>query len=149
LGKLTKCKFLAVESATSSKLTDGTYGYYPMQNPMASMLGKIYEVNRAFTHPIAGIGIQTSNTAPILSLLRHSGLIDTVVYPEDELAIFDAARIFLNTEGGLIAPESAYAVRAAIDEALKAKYEKTQKVIIMSISAKTYLDFGEKKRYVS
>ncbi|MGD0804716.1 MAG: pyridoxal-phosphate dependent enzyme [Candidatus Bathyarchaeia archaeon] len=148
-GVLEECKFVAVESETSSKLTDGSYGYSQMQNPMSSMLGKIYETNRDFKQPIAGIGIQTSNTAPILSLLRHRGLIDTVVYPVDESAIFEAARIFLATQGELIAPESAYAVRAAIDEALKAKQDKRQKIIVMSISAKSYLDFGEKNRYVN
>ena len=72
-----------------------------------------------------------------------------MVYPADESAILEAARIFLATQGELIAPESAYAVRAAIDEALKANLDKQQKVIVMSISAKSYLDFGEKTRYVN
>jgi len=147
-GKLSDVNFLAVESETSSKLTDGEYGYFQLQNPAGEVKGKVYEVKRRLVPSIAGVGIQTSNTAPILSHLHHLGFIDTVAYPHDEAAVFEAARIFLETEGILIAPESAYAVRAAIDEAVKAKRENVERVIVMSISAKSFLDFGEKERYV-
>ena len=55
-----------------------------------------------------------------VSLLRKHNLIKATAYPTDEIAIFQAAQTFLQTEGWLIAPESSYAVRTGIDEALKA-----------------------------
>jgi len=97
---------------------------------------------------IMGVGIQTSNTAPLLGFLHNQGHIDTTIYARDEKAIFDAARTFLKTEGRLIAPESAYAVRATIDEALKAKREQDERVLLLSVSATTFMDFGEKRRYL-
>jgi tryptophan synthase beta chain len=147
-GGLKGARFLAVESETTSKLTDGSYKYVQMQSPMSSILGKTYEVIKAPRHTIAGVGIQTSNTAPILGLLRNLGYIQTVVYPSDEKIVFEAARVFLSTEASLIAPESAYAVAAAIEEAKKAKNAGDERVILLSISAKSYMDFGEKQRYL-
>ena len=146
-GELKDARFLAVESETTSKLTDGNYKYVQMQSPMSHILGKTYEVIKEPRQTISGVGIQTSHTAPILSLLRSLGHIHTIVYPYDEATIFEAARIFLNTEASLIAPESAYAVAAAIEEANKAKNTKEDRVILLSISAKSYFDFGEKQRY--
>ena len=47
----------------------------------------------------------------------------------------------LETEGFLPAPESAYAVKAGIDEALKCKKTGEEKVIAINISGHGYLDF--------
>ncbi|UCC79131.1 MAG: hypothetical protein JSW64_12775, partial [Candidatus Zixiibacteriota bacterium] len=73
-------------------------------------------------------------------LLRHHGLIDTVAYPTDEKKIFEAARIFFQTEGFLVAPESAYSVACAIDEAIKAREEGTKKTIAFNVSGHGFLD---------
>ena len=148
--RLGNVKFLAVESETSSKLTNGNYEYVSMRRPIADLWVKTYEfASEAPMPPIMAEGIQTRNTAPLLSFLRHLGFIDTVVYPKDEKKIFEAARIFLQTEGCLLAPESAYSIRAAIDEAIEAKKRREKKVIVVSVSATTYLDFGEKERYTN
>ena len=148
--KLHDVKFLAVESETTSKLTNGSYNYVSMQGIMPGLLVKSYKVkNKTHLPLIIARGIQTENTAPLLSFLRHSGFIDTVVYPKDEKAIFEAARIFLNTEGYLLAPESSYSIRAAIDEAYKAKHSGEKKVVVVSLSATTYLNIEEKSRYLS
>ena len=77
------------------------------------------------------------------------GFIDTRVYPRDEKAIFEAARIFLQTEGRLLAPESAYAIRAMIDEALQVKKTAKKTVIVVSVSGTAFLDFGEKNGYIN
>lgn len=146
--KLLDVKFLAVESETSCKLTNGTYDYVclnTLQGPIPGLLLKTYNIEKKTSvSPIIAGGIWTQFTAPLLGFLRHLGLINTVVYPKDEIAIFEAARIFLNTEGLLLAPESSYAIRAAIDEANKAKKMGEKKVIVVSVSATTYLDFSKR-----
>jgi len=148
--KLDDVKFLAVESETSSKLTKGRYDYVDLRGSMAGLSAKTYELGwDPPPPPIKGAGIQTRNTAPLLSLLHHLGFIDTIVYPGDEKAISEAARVFLRAEGHLLAPESAYAIRAAMDEAIEARKRKEEKVIVVSLSATTYLEFDEKKRYTS
>lgn len=149
LKKESEVKLLAIESETSAKLTQGNYSYVRLQGPISSYLGKTYEFKMENPRPgIMGVGIQTSNTAPLLAYLNDLGIIDTAVYTRDEKTIFEAAKTFLKTEGRLIAPESAYAVKAAIDEARLAKREQDEKVILLSVSATTFMDFGEKKRYM-
>ena len=149
LKKESQVKLLAIESETSAKLTHGKRGYIRLQGPLSSYLGKTYEFEMEKPRPkIMGIGIQTSNTAPLLGYLNDLGVIDKTVYARDEKEIFEAAKTFLRTEGRLIAPESAYAVKAAIDEARVAKKEQVEKVILLSVSATTFMDFGEKKRYM-
>jgi tryptophan synthase beta chain len=68
-------------------------------------------------------------------------MIDTRVYAIDEKDVFEAARTFLQVEGFLVAPESAYAVRAAIDEAIDAKRKNEEKVIVFNVSGMGHLDF--------
>jgi tryptophan synthase beta chain len=63
-----------------------------------------------------------------------------VAYPEDEKSIFEAARVFLQTEGWLPAPESSYAIRASIDEAVKTEKAGKEKKICMNISGHGWLD---------
>jgi len=51
----------------------------------------------------------------------------------------------LQSEGRLIAPESSYAVRAGIDEALKYERQGIEKVICMNISGHGFLDIAAYK----
>jgi tryptophan synthase beta chain len=148
LKEKSEIKFLAAESETSAKLTYGYFDYIRLQSPASNIFAKTYKYTMESPRPeIMGVGIQTSSTAPLLGHIRNQGYIDTIVYPRDEKEIFEVAKLFLQTEGHLIAPESAYAVKAAIDESLIAKKEREEKVILVTISAASYLDLGEKQRY--
>ena len=71
--------------------------------------------------PIKSDGLRYHAAAPIISALKSKGFVRAVAYPSDEVSVFEAAKLFLETEGWLIAGESAHAVRAAIDEAKKAE----------------------------
>jgi len=144
-------KFVAVESETCSKLTNGEYKYTSLQTiPTPGMQVKTYEFKwETPPSPIIGCGLQAKDVSPVTSLLRKLGMIDTRVYPKDEVAIYEAAKIFLQTEGRLVAPESAYSVRGAIDEALEAKKTKEEKTIVTCVSGTTYLDFNEKQKYTN
>lgn len=149
--KLDNIRFLAIEPELSAKLTHGKYEYVPMAgaaSPMVGISGKAYDLGKPIPQKtIKGKGIQVKTTAPLLSFLRHLNIIDTLVYSRDEAEIVEAAHIFLQTEGQLLAPESAYAIRAAIDEAREAKHTGEKKVIVAGVSGTAYLDFGEKRGY--
>jgi len=56
--------------------------------------------------------------------------------------VFDAAKLFVQTEGILPAPESSHAIAAAIDEALIAKKENKKKVIVFNLSGHGFFDFN-------
>jgi tryptophan synthase beta chain len=61
-----------------------------------------------------------------------------VAYPQGK--VFEAAMQFARTQGTIPAPETAHAVRATIDEALKAKEEGSDRVILFGFSGHGLLD---------
>nr|WP_041437907.1 pyridoxal-phosphate dependent enzyme [Thermodesulfobium narugense] len=87
--------------------------------------------------------------APIISNLYKNKIIEACHY--DQRSIFEAAKIFAKTEGITPAPESAHAIKKAIDEAIKAKEEKKEKNIVFLLSGHGFLDLSayEKNREIS
>src|SRR5260370_8078862 len=64
-------------------------------------------------------GLRYHGMAPLISLLHDEGIIEAQAYYQN--AVFEAAVQFARAEGIVPAPEAGHAVRAAINEALKAK----------------------------
>ncbi len=60
---------------------------------------------------------------------------------------FEASILFARTEGIIPAPESSHAIRAAIDEALKAKEEGKEKTIVFNLSGHGHFDMASYDRY--
>jgi tryptophan synthase beta chain len=135
-----KIKFIAAQSKSSPNL-QGEYRYdfadYAEMTPMLKMYTLGHKVSMV---PIKGDGLRYHGCSPILSLLRDKGYIDTIAYPEDEKHVFQRAKQFIQAEGFLPAPESAYSVACAIDEALKCKESGEQKTIAFNISGHGFLD---------
>ncbi|MBM3295483.1 MAG: TrpB-like pyridoxal phosphate-dependent enzyme [Candidatus Aminicenantes bacterium] len=140
LKKGRKIRFIAAQSRVAPNL-QGTYQYdfadYAEMTPMLKMytLGHHCDME-----PIKGDGLRYHGCSPILSLLRHEGYIDTIAYPGDEKHVFENARLFIQTEGWLPAPESSYSICAAIDEAIKCRESGETKVIAFNISGHGFLD---------
>jgi len=149
LKKKRQCEFLASQSMAAPSLLRGRYEYDFGDVGEHTPLMKMYTLgHKKEMAPIKADGLRYHAAAPIISLLRHLGLVKTVAYPIDEKEIFEAARIFLQSEGWLIAPESSYAVRAAIDEALKNEKHGQEKVICMNISGHGFLDIPAYKEKI-
>lgn len=140
LTKNKKIKFIAAQSQAASNL-QGSYQYdfadYAEMTPMLKMYTLGHKLDM---EPIKGDGLRYHGCSPILSLLRHKGYIDTVAYPADEKHVFENAKVFMESEGWLPAPESAYSVCCAIDEALKCKESGEKKTICFNISGHGFLD---------
>ncbi len=140
LTKGKKIQFIAAQSEVSPNL-QGEYRYdfadYAETTPLLKMCTLGHKIDM---DPIKGDGIRYHACSPILSLLRHKGYIDTVAYPQDEKKVFESARLFTQTEGWLPAPESAYAITSAIDEAIKCKKSGEKKSILINISGHGFLD---------
>ncbi|MFQ5868427.1 MAG: TrpB-like pyridoxal phosphate-dependent enzyme [Candidatus Zixiibacteriota bacterium] len=135
-----KIKFIAAQSQVSPNL-QGEYRYdfadYAEQTPLLKMYTLGHKVEMG---PIKGDGLRYHGCSPILSLLRNKGYIDTIAYPQDEKKVFELAKVFVQTEGYLPAPESAYSIACAIEEALKCKKTGEEKVIAFNISGHGFLD---------
>lgn len=136
-----ECEFLAAQSEAAPNLVKGEYRYDFGDVVGHTPLLKMYTLgHQAEMVPIRADGLRYHAAAPLVSALRHSGVVKAVAYPADERIVFEAARTFLQAEGWLIAPESAYAVRAGIDEALRTKRDGEEKAILMNISGHGFLD---------
>jgi tryptophan synthase beta chain len=136
-----KCEFLAAQTAAAPNLVKGEYKYDFADVAEHTPLLKMYTLgHKSDMVPIKADGLRYHAAGPIISLLRKHNIVNAVTYPVDEKSIFQAARMFLQTEGWLPAPESSYAVRAGIDEALKAEKAGVEKTICMNISGHGWLD---------
>jgi tryptophan synthase beta chain len=141
LQKKRECQFLAAQSEVAPNLVKGDYRYDFGDVAEHTPLLKMYTLgHKTEMEPIRADGLRYHAAAPLMSALRHHNMLKAVAYPSDEKVIFEAARTFMQTEGWLIAPESSYAVRAGIDEALKAEKAGEEKVICMNISGHGFLD---------
>ncbi len=131
-------RFVAAQSEVAPNLT-GEYKYDFADHGEITPLLKMYTLGHtASMDPIKGDGLRYHGCAPILSLLRHHGYIDQVAYPKDEKKVMEGAKLFVESEGFLPAPESAYSIRCAIDEALKP--ENSGKVIAFNVSGHGFMD---------
>jgi predicted alternative tryptophan synthase beta-subunit len=65
-----------------------------------------------------------------------------------QVATFEAAVAFARAEGILPAPESAHAIRAAIDEALDAKAKGEKRVILFNLSGHGHFDMTAYQAYL-
>ncbi len=141
-----KIKFIAAQSEVAPNLL-GEYKYDFADHAELTPMLKMYTLgHKKEMDPIKGDGLRYHGAAPILSFLRYKGLLDVKVYPKDEKYVFERAKEFFQTEGFLPAPESAYSIACAIDEAIKCKESGEKKVIAFNISGHGFLDlegYGE------
>jgi tryptophan synthase beta chain len=141
LQKRRSCEFLAAQSEAAPNLVKGEYRYDFGDTAGHTPLLMMYTLGHEATMtPIRSDGLRYHAAAPIISALRNKGLVKAVAFPSDEVAVFEAARIFLETEGWLIAGESAHAVRAAINEARDSESRGEEKCILVNISGHGFLD---------
>ncbi len=135
-----KVRFIAAQSKAAPNL-QGEYRYDFADHAEITPMLKMYTLgHKVEMDPIKGDGLRYHGCSPIISSLRHLGFIETVAYPSDEKHVFERARLFLQTEGYLPAPESAYSIACAIDEALKCKETGESKVIAFNISGHGFMD---------
>ena len=117
-GKTTR--LIAVEPTAAPSLTKGIYTYDFGDTAQTTPLVKMYTLGSAFIPaPIHAGGLRYHGMSPIICKLYNEGVIEAVAVAQNP--VFAAAVQFARTEGIIPAPESAHAIRVAIDEALKAK----------------------------
>jgi tryptophan synthase beta chain len=83
--------------------------------------------------------------SPIVSKLYHDGYLQAKAV--DQVKVFEAATLFARTEGILPAPESAHAIRVAIDEAVACKETGEKKKILFGLTGTGYFDLTAYQQY--
>jgi tryptophan synthase beta chain len=134
-------RILAVEPASCPTLTGGKYEYDFGDIAGMTPLLLMYTLGHEFIPPPSHSGgLRYHGDAPIISLLVKEGLMDACTYHQVE--VFDAAVTFARTEGHVPAPETAHAVKAAIDEAVKCRESGESKCIFFNFSGNGMLDLA-------
>ena len=144
----TKTRYIAAEPASCPKLTRGRFEYDFGDEAGYTPLLPMYTLGHNFApaHIHAG-GLRYHGAGTIVSQLMKDGLMEAVDIKQ--LDSFKAGVLFAQTEGIVPAPESAHAIAAAIDEALKCKEEGTQKTILFNLSGHGLVDMSSYDQYLA
>ena len=135
----TNPRIIAVEPASCPSFTRGKYAYDFCDTGKITPMARMYTLGCGFIPSAnhAG-GLRYHGMSPILSKLYHDGYMEAVSV--EQTSVFEAATYFAKHETILPAPESAHAIRAAIDEALKCKESGESKTILFGLTGTGYFD---------
>ncbi len=145
-------RYIAAGTSAVPKFSRGEYRYdFPDSAGMLPLI-KMITIGKDFIPPpIYAGGLRYHGLSPSLSLLIKEGIVEWREYSEEE--IFRATMTFSRTQGIVPAPESAHAVKAVIDEAIRAREKGERKIILFNMSGHGLLDienYGSMmRRYLS
>ena len=138
--------FIGVEPASCPSLTRGKFAYDFCDSARTTPLAKMYTLGCEFM-PAPGHagGLRYHGMSPILSQLYHDGMLEARAVGQK--AVFDAAVAFARCEGILPAPESAHAIKVAMDEAVACRESGEKKRILFGLTGTGYFDLSAYAAY--
>jgi len=143
-----KVDIIAVEPAACPTLTKGIYTYDFGDMAQTTPIMPMFTLGHTFEPPgIHAGGLRYHGMSPLVSLVVKEGLVEARSCFQNP--VFEAAVMFANSEAVIPAPESAHAIRVAIDEAIKAREEGKEKIILFNLSGHGLLDLSSYDRYYS
>ena len=143
-----RTRLVAVEPQATPSLTKGIYAFDYGDTAKMAPIVKMHTLGHDFIPPpIHAGGLRYHGMAPSICALYDAGYVQAVAVPQ--LATFEAAMQFIRSEGIIPAPESAHAIRAAIDEALDAKQKGEKRIILFNLSGHGHFDMGAYQAYLS
>lgn len=141
-------RFVAVEPTATPTLTRGPYAYDYGDTAKMAPIVKMFTLGHDFVPPpIHAGGLRYHGMAPSICQLYDAGYLEAVAVPQ--LATFEAALLFAQSEGIVPAPETAHAVRVAIDEAMDAKEKGDSRVILFNLSGHGHFDLSAYQAYLN
>jgi len=144
----TNMEFVACESKAVPHTTKGVYTYDFGDTGKMTPLIKMLTIGHEYAcPPIHAGGLRYHGMAPSLSYLIYKGFMRSVAYGQTD--VFEAARTLAQTEGLIIAPETAHSLRFVIDEALKCRKTGEKKIIAMNYSGHGLLDLGAYEQFLA
>src|SRR5512134_3682336 len=143
-----RTRLLGVEPSAAPSLTKGVYTFDYGDTARMAPVVKMHTLGHDFIPPaIHAGGLRYHGMAPILCGLYDAGHIEAIAVKQK--ATFEAAVQFARAEGIVPAPESAHAIRAALDEALDAKVKGEKRVILFNLSGHGNFDMTAYESYLS
>ena len=139
-------QFIAVEPSSCPTLTRGKYAYDYCDTGKVCPLAKMYTLGSGFIPSASHAGgLRYHGMTTTLSELYEQGLMEA--RSVEQTKVFEAAEQFARVEGILPAPESAHAIRVAIDEALKCKQTGEEKTIVFGLTGTGYFDMFSYEKF--
>jgi tryptophan synthase beta chain len=137
-GKL-NAKFLATEPAACPTLTRGEFAYDFGDTGEMTPIVPMYTLGHTFVPaPVHAGGLRYHGDAPSLSMLVKHGHMEARAYTQNQ--VFDAGVQFARAQGIVPAPEPNHAIRAVIDEAIRAREAGESKVILFNLCGHGHFD---------
>jgi tryptophan synthase beta chain len=147
-GKKKKLRIVAVEPSACPSLTKGKYTYDFGDTVGLTPLVKMHTLGHGFVPaPLHAGGLRYHGMAPLVCKLYDEGVMEATAVPQ--VATFQAALQFARTEGIIPAPESAHAIRVAMDEALRAKQEGRKRTILFNLSGHGHFDLAAYETFLA
>jgi len=139
-------RIVAMEPTSCPTLTRGVYAFDYGDTAKMAPIARMYTLGHDFMPPgIHAGGLRYHGASPLVSQLVHAGVAEARAVPQT--ACFEAAVLFSRNEGIIPAPESSHAIRGAIDEALQAKEEGRERVILFNLSGHGHVDMAAYDAY--
>ncbi len=139
-------RIIAVEPATCPSFTRGRYAYDFCDTGKVCPLSKMYTLGSGFIPASSHAGgLRYHGMSSTLSQLYDDGLMEAVAVKQTE--VFEAAEYFARIEGILPAPESAHAIKVAMDEARKCTETGEEKTIVFGLTGTGYFDMFAYERF--
>jgi tryptophan synthase beta chain len=140
--------FIGCESKAVPHTTRGVYTYDYADTGEAAPLVKMLTLGHDYRcPPIHAGGLRYHGMSPSISYLIQKGYMRSVAYGQKE--VFEAAKILAQSEGWIIAPETAHSLRFVIDEALRCKKSGKRRIIAMNYSGHGLLDLSSYDQFLT
>lgn len=147
-GETPDMRFLATEPAACPTLTKGRFAYDFGDTARLTPLLPMYTLGHDFVPaPVHAGGLRYHGDASSLSLLVRDGFMEAAAYTQNE--VFEAAVLFAHAEGIVPAPESAHAIRGAVNEAVAAREAGEERVILFGLSGHGNFDMQAYDDYLN
>jgi tryptophan synthase beta chain len=139
-------RFVATEATACPKVTKGEYIYDHGDTAKITPLVPMHTLGHDFIPaPIHAGGLRYHGIAPTISRLVAEKKVETEAY--NQVDVFDAAKLFIQSEGIIPAPEPAHAIKGAIDEALRCKNTGKEEVILFLLCGHGHFDMQAYDEY--
>jgi tryptophan synthase beta chain len=135
-----------VESTACPSMTRGAYAYDWGDTAKTGPVAKMHTVGHGFIPaPVHAGGLRYHGMAPTICRLLEDGVAEARAYHQNQ--IFDVAQGFARSEGFIVAPETAHALRAVYDEAMACRESGEAKTILFNCSGHGHFDLSAYDAY--
>ncbi|MDY0354879.1 MAG: TrpB-like pyridoxal phosphate-dependent enzyme [Sedimentisphaerales bacterium] len=141
-------EIIPVEPAACPTMTRAPFAYDHGDIACMTPLLAMHTLGHAFVPPpIHAGGLRYHGMAPLVCQAIVEGLFTPRSY--HQIKCYESALTWARTEGAICAPETSHAIAAAIDEAVKAREEGKEKVILFNYSGHGLMDLTGYNAYLT